>query len=730
MYAVQHFAALRSTPYRYGTAYILVKDYNASACGNCTPPWLDPEGYSRSAVWWDPVLDNNGNVQKFWAERYVVAKRMLNGKPGYDPVTHVWSKIDVAINNDTSVPDPQVWTEYLTEDVPAVYDWMMTFSEEGAWTPTYFWNSVDGTPYAYNGYNIRYPIMHNGQLYLLLLGYFMFRPWSEAIYEFESEHTNLIVIESHSRVYAHTLNNEPVIKHECHTICLTCNDFTGTECLLDVNGLGPTVSAAVNASRVRGRNIFFTASLPSTHLSGRVQYGEYYAPNDTAKAHPLYKKDYYVVTRLAGGEYFIRLTKLYQAEDTTFELLWMRSVSSVNNQVYAALVQLILACVVIFIVDIIIAVAEVLLISRPLEKIVVGNQYLETMDLDEAERMMKAIYKPLMAREVARVIDGLVMAIRGLREYKAFLPSTLFVVGEESDEVLSSSSATHTGSTTFTTRSNGSQAKRGGAVSTAIQCYKGVVAKLQFDRKEYPSFPMNFAVLVEAINDIGQATRGVVHGFSLMDPFAFIVTWNIGQHCTDCHGNALMFSRRVVECTRITDVAMPTVAVASGQVQAGNLGSATNRGFAISGSVSLHVDGISSVAGAMYHQCREAVILVSPAIAEAGSGRFRFHALTLLRFEGGKTPMLLRQFLGSIEVRPEEWMYQLEEAASFMKDPLLEPLTLLQRDYLARPGVEFLIEPTKLQKWAGINIRQGRAVSTYGVSWGVSDSVRHDLLIP
>eukprot|EP01059_Diplonema_ambulator_P006563 TRINITY_DN16221_c0_g1_i1.p1 TRINITY_DN16221_c0_g1~~TRINITY_DN16221_c0_g1_i1.p1 ORF type:complete len:122 (+),score=32.17 TRINITY_DN16221_c0_g1_i1:3-368(+) len=114
-------------------------------------------------------------------------------------------------------------------------------------------------------------------------------------------------------------------------------------------------------------------------------------------------------------------------------------------------------------------------------------------------------------------------------------------------------------------------------------------------------------------------------------------------------------------------------------------------------------------------QCGGPVVLVAPVVAEMKSATFEYHALMLLALEGVKTPLLLRQVVGVVEDKAEEWMYQMREREA-RSDPLLEALKIVQNDANARPVVEFTSEPTRLQRWAADMIRDGHVICSYGVT--------------
>eukprot|EP01064_Diplonema_japonicum_P036329 TRINITY_DN8125_c0_g1_i2.p1 TRINITY_DN8125_c0_g1~~TRINITY_DN8125_c0_g1_i2.p1 ORF type:complete len:821 (+),score=123.33 TRINITY_DN8125_c0_g1_i2:40-2463(+) len=711
IFATQNFASLKSSDEFYGGGYTLAKLHNES-CETCLPPWSDPEGYTKTTVWYDPIFDSAGDEAKYWQTGRTVPVVVGDESVGWKRSFHAISNETGAVVNKSNME--VVHSAFLVSwniDVAVDIGLMKGTPYNGTWSPTYFWNSVDGSPYAYLTFTIRYdPPWAQGRYILMMTVWFMFRPWTSVIREFSTANTELVALDPWGdQVFAHTIyEGLAAVKPECFTACFICSDFAGKDCVMHPSDLGPTVHAAVNSSRPRKRGDFFTANLPSSSHRVHIQYGEYFDATDVNKTSPRYKRDYFVNSNMDGGEYFLRMTHFYTAGATNFELLWMRSVASVNDKVYAALVQLIIASVVIFAVDLIIAVLEIVLIARPLERLVVGNHFLETMELDAAEKHMRAMYKPIMVSEVARVTDGLLIAICCLREYKAYLPETLFVAASEDNN--SSASSSSGSKRTEITASTIPRIAKSGNLSMQMQNYKGTVVKLSFIEELYTTFPENFECLMEVVHEMATATRGLSHGFSVLDPAVFSVTWNVGLRCTDSMVRAAAFCRGLSSSSKVVQIAVPVMAVAFGEFLAGNLGSATHKGFGLKGVALKELKGIMAVAEVVSVQLSRPSVLVSPQVAEGVTGRFRLSAFTLLRMPGAKRSFIVYEVGDRIEASEEEWMYQLQNAN--ISDPIADALREVQVNSDARPIINKIKNPTPVQMWAIRNIREGRAVMT------------------
>eukprot|EP01059_Diplonema_ambulator_P027767 TRINITY_DN463_c0_g5_i1.p1 TRINITY_DN463_c0_g5~~TRINITY_DN463_c0_g5_i1.p1 ORF type:complete len:131 (+),score=33.89 TRINITY_DN463_c0_g5_i1:119-511(+) len=84
-----------------------------------------------------------------------------------------------------------------------------------------------------------------------------------------------------------------------------------------------------------------------------------------------------------------------------------------------------IAGVVVF--DFLIGAVEILLIARPLMHLAAATWPMRMMWLKEAEEMILASGNDfLQISEVVAMRNGLLFAIRSLREYKSFMPATLF----------------------------------------------------------------------------------------------------------------------------------------------------------------------------------------------------------------------------------------------------------------------------------------------------------------
>eukprot|EP00755_Sulcionema_specki_P020490 Sspe_Gene.72051::Locus_42880_Transcript_1_1_Confidence_1.000_Length_2304::g.72051::m.72051 len=411
---------------------------------------------------------------------------------------------------------------------------------------------------------------------IMLRGYVQFQPWMGVLREFQGPDTNLVAADfANGLVFAHTLHPGIPIVPGCKAEADAHSSHEEErDCQLTVSALGATVEDAAAGALERERGVFFTADLRGSSVTLRERYGkqEYLATGR-------YKVDTSHTFSLPDGEYFVLLRRVISYGGKDVDLLWMRPVSSVNDRVHGAMVRLVVLCVVIFVVDVFIAAAEVLLMARPLKIMSRTAEFITAMDLTSAGRVLEtAASRCVVLKEVQGLLRGLDFAVCSLKEYKAFLPRSLFV------EVLEEEEEEHSDTKTRSRRSEGSISATGTVVSSQVS---RIGAKPKTDlflsttlgtllRIEMLDVdPSNMNDLLSKIEDSVSLVKGVFHGFPVSTPNVLYASWGIVTR------NSSALEKALAACfdLRKTFPRGMVCALATGKFVAGNVGTPSFRGF-------------------------------------------------------------------------------------------------------------------------------------------------------
>eukprot|EP01062_Namystynia_karyoxenos_P054029 TRINITY_DN4413_c0_g2_i1.p1 TRINITY_DN4413_c0_g2~~TRINITY_DN4413_c0_g2_i1.p1 ORF type:complete len:918 (+),score=204.85 TRINITY_DN4413_c0_g2_i1:96-2849(+) len=298
-------------------------------------------------------------------------------------------------------------SEGLAEWAPAQQNW----EAEGAafWRHPDVWKSKDGTPYHYGSYMQVLPQTPDhpfvpGPGYKIVVGTFItFDPWSDRLKAAGAEAVLVATFLGdglHSQVLGTNTEHE-LTKHGCER----GNAARGrNDCIRTLEFLTPTIQEACRKANSTEEGRFFRTSI-------------------------------------AGSDNWVRRLVVHQAHPhdnmQTIHLIWIRPVSSVEDRVRRGLFTFLAFLGAIIIVDVVILLAEVRHIARPLEELEWSMEPIDRMDISEAQRRLSessAGLHWLNLVEVQRLLQRFGDTLEALVSYKAFLPQSCLPTASEEDE--------------------------------------------------------------------------------------------------------------------------------------------------------------------------------------------------------------------------------------------------------------------------------------------------------
>eukprot|EP01060_Flectonema_neradi_P034000 TRINITY_DN583_c0_g1_i1.p1 TRINITY_DN583_c0_g1~~TRINITY_DN583_c0_g1_i1.p1 ORF type:complete len:992 (+),score=152.57 TRINITY_DN583_c0_g1_i1:116-3091(+) len=406
---------LLTNPTLYGNALFLMRENPL--------PWEQEDGYMMSSIWADPLLSRDGQRSKMY---------MYSKCVGFQGEGEPYAGLYFPIDEETGQPADELlpWN-ISTQDY--YNDLLSSRNETKGWgSAPLSWYSADRTPYTYLEYRMTKMDLTNFPGYgVLMKSSINFQAWESFIPDYKTENDVLFVINAQlGIVYVHTLFEAPNTKPGCYSKCVyDCGNSEPLDCELRADFFGPTIESAMNKVSTAPLGTFFKSNLPKTDMQVRITFGEYYEDSDTEQLNPIPTIDKTETIKLESGSWFIRFSLIYSyhPDKGRIELLWMRPVSTVENRVFQALMQLVIFCIAIFIFDTLLAVGEYVVLALPLRRVAVSVRSLQNMDLSATERSLSNVFHTVGSSEVSEVVQGLLFACENLHEYRRFIPRLLFV---------------------------------------------------------------------------------------------------------------------------------------------------------------------------------------------------------------------------------------------------------------------------------------------------------------
>eukprot|EP01061_Rhynchopus_euleeides_P020548 TRINITY_DN33408_c0_g1_i1.p1 TRINITY_DN33408_c0_g1~~TRINITY_DN33408_c0_g1_i1.p1 ORF type:complete len:770 (+),score=151.66 TRINITY_DN33408_c0_g1_i1:126-2435(+) len=363
-------------------------------------------------------------------------------------------------------------------------------------------------------------------------------------------------------------------------------------------------------------------------------------------------------------------------------LLWFRPESTINDKLNSALFLFVGFVVAVFVFDVVIGIGEIILVARPLNRLSEATGYIELLCLDTAEDVLNSTGS-VRVSEVDNVKRGLLFIVSSLREYKAYLPRTLF----EDDSVSSgeekqSSSYSHSHSPTMfadrtsrtppTSTRHSEVACPGIPTMTKLKMRSVRVASLLLRFRAFTPTPAiadltnTFGNTISHIEQVTKLSNGALHPFLAGDCRTLLVTFPTTDKAI---GSAVTLASE-----------LPVKAgygVTVGSYFAGNMGSATYRCYSVVGCMSQVLIACHHLA---FQACRlfgESCIVSPSATCRTVLDRYRTEPALILRTESesgeAAPPVIVDEVVGDAcrDESNKEWMYDLEDLEHGVLLPLL-----------------------------------------------------------
>ena len=570
----------------------------------------------------------------------------------------------------TSNPSPLLVNIYNYSDAGRVdYAWDLRNGDLGdtgsLFVGPWVWFAADGNPYVYMSYHMMVPAYNapffSDTMYFTVTLSIVADPWVDMMKEYRTEADVLILqLDKHldSTVLA---GNIPGITAQpgCST---SQNSFTAS-CLRTVGQL-----------EQKYIDLIFEAQSTPNDLLVRTN-GHWLIKTRIHKLHPSSEglKDIY--------------------------MLWMRPTSTVEAEMDHALHLLIAFVVGVFLFDFMIGLLEVFLIAVPMREVEQSFIALQRMDLDKAESDVEAIGSclPIEMSELFSLRKGVLFAIQSLREYKAYLPQTLFV--EEDVESESNTSGTEVSHTQQSKQSQQSSSRAQSVMSArcagvktemGTKSCRGVVMMVDFNLRNTKGFfeVSQYCNSVSFLQGLAETYQGVVHSFSTLSCETLVISWNTARRCFDGLKQATSCADNISKRSSVT------VSYMGCTIHHGNIGTATMRGFVLYGSD-------EGVWKALFQYAKELhrVLDTSVAVTDGKTAAEMTSVCSVVsvgRVVLGRRTIPAHVILGLLQDADVEWMYSVDTEGSALSKAMDQ--MLLGQEYSTQGIKVNSVLETKLLK--------------------------------
>ena len=647
------FGTIRRSNYLYSIGVVLVPHVRTDSAGIYTNVWYDLTArQEREFVWGrsgnmiegsnnthltlartDKLDEESGEITGF-AYNFPAIGRFIDYEKNWSPN----GSNEVDFSTWPADYAPRGWSQ-------GTYD-----SQIQRWRQPLPWYASDNNPYVYSSYDVVFappppPHPWSAYKYIYISGFFIFTSWEEAVAQYGQDHpgTEVIVFDATTEFVYATSDNRTMIDKSC--IAGGRTDTPLDDCVVTISHMPKVMQDA---------------------------WKEVKDEEDTFR-----------ITDLDGEKHFVRRAPLFRftpegGKDESIPapmnacILWVRPYSSVEGEVKNALYLLIGFSAAVLILDVVLAVCEVLVVGVPLIKLSAAMTHLHDMDLVNALRCTDAARTQAIAvTQIRNVINGLLFAVRNLEQYKAFLPSSLFQEEDTDNDGSSETSDTKDIVSRVSSVSRPPSAHTGASRSSAV-VRTGNVTQLQTVSAKGALLAVRvvaaevghaeYTTLIGYLQDVVSARRGMLHGIQAVEHTLFHISWGLTARCT--LSSCVKYASEVASLlpnapTRVSS------AIVSGSFHVGNVGNSTLRGVAVCGTETSKLAAFQAFsAHCMVLSKSASVTVLSRRAASVLEGQFLTHYLC--KSDSGDRMCEL----GELNVqRNEEWMYTLQHDLS-TRDPI------------------------------------------------------------
>ena len=512
------------------------------------------------------------------------------------------------------------------------------------------WYGSDNNPYVYVSFDSVWappppPHPWSAYKYIYVSAFFIFTAWEEAVAQYGQDHpgTEVIVFDATTEFVFATSDNRTMIDKSCNAAGRTESPLE--DCVVTIS-----------------------------HMPKVMQDAWKEVKNE---------EDTFRIADLDGEKHFMRRAPLFRFTpegglDESIPppmnacILWVRPYSSVEGEVKNALYLLIGFSAAVLILDVVLAVCEVLVVGVPLIKLSAAMTHLHDMDLVNAMRCTDDARTAIAVTQIRNVINGLLFAVQNLEQYKAFLPAALFQEEDTEDHDDSETSDTKDisgqkssvpsrASSAYTGASQSSVVVRtGNNMQLQTVPAKGALLAVRVVAAEVGH--AEYTTLIGYLQDVISARRGMLHGIQAVEHTLFHISWGLTARCplsTSAKYASEVASLLPDAPTRVSS------AIVSGSFQVGNVGNSTLRGVAVCGAETSKLAAFQAFsAHCMVLSKAASVTILGRKAASLLEGQFLTHYLC--KCDSGDRMCQL----GGVSVQKnEEWMYTLHRDLS-SRDPV------------------------------------------------------------
>ena len=366
---------------------------------------------------------------------------------------------------------------------------------------------------------------------------------------------------------------------------------------------------------------------------------------------------------VSGGNHWIRRLVYFQPSPLdncpVISLVWIKSVSSMSDELNKGLNLFITFAVIVSVFDIIIGIVEIICVSMPLQKLseqMVLATRMEFVDESIGVKLLSEIY------QLDECFHGLVSK---LLEYKSYLPQSMFAIAETDVEDISaesekprshhsnsnlSSGGASVVSSAFLQKVKNSVVTKVTATKhhgLSVACinllnFRNCVKKWKPDQLAY-----SYGEYIQVVYAAAELKKGTV---DRMAGDRLLCTWLRSPKFA-----TVTFAHKVrSDLSRLHWVEGVAIGIACGAATSGNFGSSKLRSYMTLGSPVGEAERLACLVGDM-PQCSKAVLLAAAGLAREAENSFE--VLPAGRLGKNKFFVILEEFVNGTN----EWMYNLEE---------------------------------------------------------------------
>ena len=361
---------------------------------------------------------------------------------------------------------------------------------------------------------------------------------------------------------------------------------------------------------------------------------------------------------LDGEEYFVRHQLMYGE----VELLWFRSVSSIDEKMNEAAVMLILFASLVFFFDILTSVVELVFIGVPLRHLSTSIRAMGAMDTSADGTIKKYQNKRFMVTEIRDLMEVMTRTVRSLQEFRTFVPSAQVVPLVEKPEHAPALAEEDLSINSAKSSSLKSTISAGSDAYTKIYLVQRKVSVLLVNvvgwsklisGDDHSKALLVHTELLTSLTYISTKHSGALDSFS---GDRFFYSWNASKrtssYASGCTATALELRANVYHAGYEL-----SLAASCQQAKVGNIGTGQVRRFTILSPVVAWVVQLE-----LFNKTRKLCFTTDFSILNHMNGQVLYRVVDAMLKEPTKEQKVLCEVLAMLKLAEGEWMYRLQQA--------------------------------------------------------------------